>query len=376
MSKISIEGDASGTGTLTIAAPNTNTNRTLTLPDATGTLALTSAALTGTTDSGTPFETSLGTDAGAVNTGVNNTFIGFEAGSDTTSATNNTAVGFRSLYLNTSTGSNTAIGSEALYNGGSNDDVAIGREALYTEDGTGNGQNVAIGSGASKVSTASAFNNVCIGYRAAFVQTSGVGNTIIGAAVAANLTTASSTTIVGNSSGANLTTGNGGTYIGASATASAGGATNEIVLCVGNGPTGKGNNTAFINANGGNTFNGANTTVFATVSDQRIKKNIVENTEGLGIISQLRVCNFEYRTEEEVTDLPSHAVINKIGVQLGVIAQELQQVCPDCVTEQSTGVLSVDTDEIFWHMVNAVKELKAELDQAKTRIAALENNNA
>ena len=38
MSKVAIEGNASGTGTLTIAAPNTNTNRTLTLPDATGTI--------------------------------------------------------------------------------------------------------------------------------------------------------------------------------------------------------------------------------------------------------------------------------------------------------------------------------------------------
>jgi len=38
MSKIAIEGNASGTGTLTIAAPNTNTNRTLTIPDATGTI--------------------------------------------------------------------------------------------------------------------------------------------------------------------------------------------------------------------------------------------------------------------------------------------------------------------------------------------------
>jgi hypothetical protein len=44
VSKVAIEGNASGTGTLTIAAPNTNTNRTLTLPDATGTLALTGAA--------------------------------------------------------------------------------------------------------------------------------------------------------------------------------------------------------------------------------------------------------------------------------------------------------------------------------------------
>lgn len=46
MSIVKIQGNASGTGTLTIAAPNTNSDRTLTLPDATGTL-LTSATTTG-----------------------------------------------------------------------------------------------------------------------------------------------------------------------------------------------------------------------------------------------------------------------------------------------------------------------------------------
>ena len=39
MSRISLSGDASGTGTLTIASPNTNSDRTLTLPDSTGTIA-------------------------------------------------------------------------------------------------------------------------------------------------------------------------------------------------------------------------------------------------------------------------------------------------------------------------------------------------
>ena len=39
MSKISLEPNASGTGTFTLAAPNSNTNRTLTLPDEAGTVA-------------------------------------------------------------------------------------------------------------------------------------------------------------------------------------------------------------------------------------------------------------------------------------------------------------------------------------------------
>ena len=36
MSKVKIEGNASGSGTLTISAPNTNTDRSLTLPDTAG----------------------------------------------------------------------------------------------------------------------------------------------------------------------------------------------------------------------------------------------------------------------------------------------------------------------------------------------------
>ncbi len=38
MSKVTIAGDANGTGVFTIAAPNGNTNRTLTLPDEAGTV--------------------------------------------------------------------------------------------------------------------------------------------------------------------------------------------------------------------------------------------------------------------------------------------------------------------------------------------------
>jgi len=61
-------------------------------------------------------------------------------------------------------------------------------------------------------------------------------------------------------------------------------------------------------------------------------------------------------------------------VQLGVIAQELQEVCPDCVEQNSTGVLSVSTDEIFWHMVNAIKELSAKCDALQAEVNQLKGN--
>jgi len=55
MSKVKIQGNASGTGVLTITAPNTSTDRTITLPDSTATIATTTdvaARLPSITDNG------------------------------------------------------------------------------------------------------------------------------------------------------------------------------------------------------------------------------------------------------------------------------------------------------------------------------------
>ena len=60
MSKIALQGDASGTGTFTIASPNSNTDRTLTLPDEAGTV-LTSASDI-TPNSGPAFSVYLSAD--------------------------------------------------------------------------------------------------------------------------------------------------------------------------------------------------------------------------------------------------------------------------------------------------------------------------
>jgi len=49
MSLIAMQGGATGTGTVTLLAPVTNTNQTLTLPDATGTVQVSGAAISGTT---------------------------------------------------------------------------------------------------------------------------------------------------------------------------------------------------------------------------------------------------------------------------------------------------------------------------------------
>lgn len=52
MSKVQLQGNASGTGIFTIASPNSNTDRTLTLPDNTGTVLTTASNLSGLTGVG------------------------------------------------------------------------------------------------------------------------------------------------------------------------------------------------------------------------------------------------------------------------------------------------------------------------------------
>ena len=49
MSNLSMQGGATGTGTVTLLAPSTSTNRTLTLPDATGTVLVSGNGISGTT---------------------------------------------------------------------------------------------------------------------------------------------------------------------------------------------------------------------------------------------------------------------------------------------------------------------------------------
>jgi hypothetical protein len=389
-------------------------------------------------ESASPFMTAVGSGAGAVNTGINNVFVGFEAGNDNTTGAYNTAVGYQALDANTTGNQNDAFGFNALgANTTGNFNSALGSEALQAN--TTGTQNNAFGTGALKTNTTGSFNsafgvntlrdnttganNTAVGWNALLVNTTGADNTAVGyAALDANTTGANNVAVGVNALGANttgadntsvgyfsldacttgtfntvlgrgsagtlttgsrnicigrvvgegsvdLTTGSSNILIGDRASTSTAGGTHQIVIGTAEFDLGKGNDTGYINPNGGNVFQGNNNSAWATTSDQRLKKNIVDNTEGLEKIANIRVRNFEYRLPEEVDPelKPSYA-INKKGVQLGVIAQELQQVCPDCVTEQSTGILSVDTDEIFWHMVNAIKELSAKVEALEAQL--------
>ena len=263
----------------------------------------------------------------------------------------------------------TTVGYQAAYSNTTGSTLtAIGRFALYAN--TTGSFNIAVGDGALGANT-TASNNTAVGFQASYSSTTGGGNAIFGYQSGYSVTTGSGNTLIGSGSGnygTGITTGNNNTIIGNNSSVSAVGDSQSIII--GQGVTGKGTNTGFINPNSGGVYQGNNSATWSITSDQRLKKNIVDNTEGLSIISQIRVRNFEYRTAEEVTELPAHSVIDKQGVQLGVIAQELQAVLPECVKTESTGVMTVDTDPLVWYLVNAVKELTARVAQLESKGAS------
>ena len=303
-------------------------------------------------------------------TGAYNVAFGVSALSANTTADSNVAIGTSALEFNTTGTSNTAVGTSSLdANTTGNNNTAIGLNALGSNT-TGSG-NTALGRSALPANT-TASANTAVGYATMNANTTGASNTAIGEGAGFAITTGSNNICIGAGSGeatVNLTTGANNIYIGTLSRGSASANGQEIVL--GYNTTGKGTNTGFINPNGGGVYQGNNSSTWSTTSDERIKKNIVDNTTGLDAINQVQVRNFEYRTEDEITELPTHSAIDKQGVQLGVIAQEIQTVLPDMVKEESTGVLSVNPDNMTWYLVNAVKELSAQITELQSEIATL-----
>jgi hypothetical protein len=266
------------------ADPTTSADRTVTLPDESGTVALTSqlmgavngstaattavtsfngltGAVTGVTVGGANTFTALNTfnegisAAGAtfasniiVNTmtvgrgntsgAVSNTALGVSVLA-VNSGTFNTGVGNSALTANTTGGSNTAVGRRALFvNTTGSSNTAIGQIALGAV--TGGVFNTAIGS--DSLSSTLVSNSTAVGAGAIQYNVSGNDNTAVGAFAGSFWGEGSTASILSNQ----LQTGAGGVYIGYYARGSTFNQTNEIVI--GANAVGGGSNTAVIGA--------------------------------------------------------------------------------------------------------------------------------
>lgn len=185
----------------------------------------------GRIESATPFATFYGYQAGLNNGAAqNNTAVGYQALSSTTSA-GNTAFGYQAMQ-NSNGGQNVAMGDRALQtntNGSLN--TAIGWGALSNPTSTAN--NTAIGGGAMQQATGG--QNVAVGTFSAAFNSTGATNVFVGyqagypnASVSQANTTGSNNTFIGANTGlSNSTQRTNSTAIGANATVNA---DNSLIL--------------------------------------------------------------------------------------------------------------------------------------------------
>ena len=96
------------------------------------------------------------------------------------------------------------------------------------------------------------------------------------------------------------------------------------------------------------------------LSDRRLKYVGKENSSGLDKIRELKVFNYTFKKDKKKTP------------HVGVIAQDLQKIFPDAVTKGKDGFLRIRMEDMFYAVINAIKELDAKVSAQDKKIKELE----
>ena len=338
-----------------------------------------------------------------ITTGVQNTLIGALSGGNITDADQNVAIGYAALTTDT-------LGSRS---------VAIGRSALETQNFTTatNAYNIAIGyDTGAKITTG--VQNTLIGGNTGDALTTGSQCTFIGMNAGGAATTGTFNAFLGRSSGSAMTTGSKNTIIG-SYNGNQGSldirtSSNNIVLSDGDGNPRLTVNTAgqiafgtsngstdisggtiglalndndgrqmldsrtnsnintyrqrFYNTNGlvGAILTNGSTTSFSSLSDYRLKENVVYDWDATARLQQLKPVRFNFIADPTTT-------ID------GFLAHEVQEVVPEAVSGEKdatddNGIVSqsLDPAKIVPLLVKAIQEQQALITALTDRITALE----
>jgi len=95
-------------------------------------------------------------------------------------------------------------------------------------------------------------------------------------------------------------------------------------------------------------------------SDERLKDNVQVIANALAKVLQIRGVEFDWNNLDEPED---GYFVRKHDV--GVIAQEIEKVIPEVVGTREDGIKAVKYDRIIPLLIEAIKELKAEVDALK-----------
>ena len=139
-----------------------------------------------------------------------------------------------------------------------------------------------------------------------------------------------------------------------------GGLTTNFTMIVGfHNTAGFSNLNGIVNLNGLVNINGANIfSLFAPIShghsDRRLKQNIHTITTPIEKVSALRGVNFEF--------------IKDGKKQIGVIAQETEEIIPEVIGECPDGYKTVQYGNIVGLLIEAIKEQQKQIDELKEKI--------
>ena len=89
-------------------------------------------------------------------------------------------------------------------------------------------------------------------------------------------------------------------------------------------------------------------------------REIIENA--LLKVSQLSGVEFDWK---ELSDEDKESIHSNVGHDVGVLAQEVEKVLPEVVTERDTGYKAVKYEKIVPLLIEAIKDLKAEIEELK-----------
>ena len=101
-------------------------------------------------------------------------------------------------------------------------------------------------------------------------------------------------------------------------------------------------------------------------SDSRLKENIQNIPDALDKVMMLKGVTFDW-TDEHIKERGGEDNYFVKKHDTGLIAQDVQQVLPEIVRKKKDGYLGVQYDKTVGLLVDAIKELKAEIDQLKSK---------
>jgi hypothetical protein len=337
----------------------------------------------------------IGEIPSSTSTAEYNVVIGIGAADDNTIyGDENTIIGYNAFSTLGSGSNNVAIGSNAM--AGLQPQckmcTAIGSNCMAFTNTTAFLSNVAIGHesmGGNSISGAK--NNVAIGNGALYNLTTGDYNTIIGSMAQENgysstcsITAGSNNVHLGFQAGETHTTCNNNVIIGSRSKGSAVDSENQIVI--GYNVTGTGHNEVAL-GNASITAIKAHVTSITAYSDERIKKDVKDNTLGLSFIANLRPVSYkkvnpadypEPLLEEKYKKVDAVRPVDDEKTYDGLIAQEVKATLTELGKEwsghsidQNTGKQGLQYGGLVVPLINAVKELSAENDTLKAALEAL-----